>query len=207
MSAFRLVNSTVSNSSYHEEITEPIGKAVEIVENTSAFMRLKGYNTQTRLACSMELALANTPNFLHKQVEISLDHILVISNTSFRSPSSYLFDDEILNMVLSLKLLLQCLEELYVYSASKLSAGLLLVLNEGQENLMSAFEEIISYAETYSHNREEKTLIFIPTDVASYDFFLELKEEMEKELDQLLWSNQRFSPLIRHYLKTTAIMR
>jgi hypothetical protein len=207
MPAFQLVNSATEQLSYQGVLTESIGtNPVEIMESTPAFMRLTGADSRHHLKCTMELALANTPNFLHKHVEGPLEHVLLCTNVMLHKPTTSYFYDEVLDQVLSIKILMQCLEELYLYSAKKLTSGLLFVINEDQISLISAFEELISYAETYKNNNNEKTIFFIPTDLASYDFFLELKEEIHMELHQLLWSNQRSSALVRQYLKTTSLI-
>lgn len=206
MPAFRLLNSTAPKPSFQGVVPLSLDvHSVEIQENTPAFMRLNAYDSHHHLGCTMELALANTPNFLHKHIEAPLDHVLLCSNLTLHKPSSPLFADEILSLVLSLKILIQCLEELYTYSAKKAASGLLFVITEDQISLMSPFEDLVSYAESYPTEDTEKTLFFIPTDLASYDLFIEFKEEMLKHLDQLLWSQQRTSPLIRHYLKTTTL--
>ncbi|HXF90984.1 MAG TPA: hypothetical protein VNJ29_03540 [Candidatus Nitrosotenuis sp.] len=207
MPPIRLLTSTIPKANYREVVQEPKRKcSIEIQENTPASMRLVAYDSQHHLNTTLELNMANMPNFLTKHVETSLEHILLCSQLNVSTPSAPYDQDKTLTLVISLKNFLLCLEELYVYSAKKLTAGLLFVIGSDHLPLLTPLEELISFAETFISNNEEKTMVFIPTDLASYDAFIDFKVDLLKHLDLLLWSQQRTNSLIRHYLKITTLV-
>jgi hypothetical protein len=100
---------------------------------------------------------------------------------------------------------LRILEQLLLFCDDKDAANLTLAIHDTDLDYLEIYRRFVISYEEVAKAREEQTEIVISTDIETYDEVLDFIDEVDKDLRQSLWRNQKTNPAFREYLKSYSL--
>ena len=110
------------------------------------------------------------------------------------------FWDEYLQGMLMVQFQLKVLEQLFLFCEEKGAVNLMLTFNETNLDYLEIFQRFIVSEEQVSVAAEELTIVGIPTHVENYDAVVDFMDDLDKNLYQTMWRDQKINATFRNYL-------
>lgn len=108
--------------------------------------------------------------------------------------------DEFLQGMLMIQFQLKVLEQLFLFCEEKGVVNLMLTFNETNLDYLEIFQRFIISEEEMSLGGDELTVVGIPTHVENYDAVVDFMDDLDKNLYQTMWRDQKINPTFRNYL-------
>ncbi|MBM3633522.1 MAG: hypothetical protein FJX03_07490 [Alphaproteobacteria bacterium] len=108
--------------------------------------------------------------------------------------------DEYLQGMLMVQFQLKVLEQLFLFCEEKGAVNLMLTFNETNLDYLEIFQRFIISEEQVTIAEDELTIVGIPTHVENYDAVVDFMDDLDKNLYQTMWRDQKVNPAFRNYL-------
>jgi hypothetical protein len=178
----------------------------EISPNLFAF---KAQDTDHELSCQMTLERKECFTCSGEEIEEEGCLVPVMScdfpHIDVRKLQEKVLGDAYLQGILMFQFQLRILEQLLLFCDDKDAANLTLAIHDTDLDYLEIYRRFVISYEEVAKAREEQTEIVISTDIETYDEVLDFIDEVDKDLRQSLWRNQKTNPAFREYLKSYSL--
>jgi hypothetical protein len=114
----------------------------------------------------------------------------------------FLEEDEDLYGIIMVQFQMKVLEQLFMFCANHNAFQLTIYMDGAQAEGFGIYRDFLNHCHKGLTESSEKTEITLPTDGETFNKWLAFMAEMNFQLEQGLWCEQRSNPAIRHYLKS-----
>jgi len=91
-------------------------------------------------------------------------------------------------------------EQLFLFCEEKDAANLTLTFNEADIDNLEIYRRFFIFEEQIIAARSVQTKIVIPTDVETFDAVIDFMDDLDADLRQTLWRDQKINSTFRKYL-------
>lgn len=116
--------------------------------------------------------------------------------------NKYLDEDETLYGIIAVQFQMKVLKELFLFCAKHEASELTIYMDDDQAEGFEIYQDFLIYCDEALTEKGEKTKMVISTSREIFDKWCSFMTEINLKLEQDLWREQRFNPVIRGYLKS-----
>jgi hypothetical protein len=114
--------------------------------------------------------------------------------------------EEYLYCMILIQFQLKILEQLILFAEGHNASNFVLNFNEANLDYIEIYEQFLISQEEILTARGEQTEITIPMDISLYDELIDHMDKVDREFQRTLWCKQKNNPILRHYLKSKALL-
>lgn len=150
------------------------------------------------LKCVLKLEVMESYCEAHKGGVIC--HFPTIEDEEF---NTFVGGDETLYGILLIQFHMKVMEELLMFCGGYDASRLIIYADDAQAKQLGIYENILVHQDQIIlRDLGEKTVLVIPAHFDIFDKWVDFMEDASQRLQQVLWLEQNFNPLVRAYLKS-----
>jgi hypothetical protein len=162
------------------------------------------------LNLKFEMTLELKEGFASSEKEAQ-EHLVPIVTCNFPSIDVSHFNekvywDEYLQGILMFQFQLKILEQLFLFCEEVDAANLTMTFNDTDHDYLEIYRRFFTTEEEFTTSRGLQTKIVIQTDVRTYDDVIDFLDEVDTDLRQTLWHDQKSNPAFRKYLLNNSLL-
>lgn len=190
-------------------LSPPLGTfIVDFQEFSKNLFIFRAHDLNLKLKFEMTLELKEGFAFSQEEVE---EHLVPIVTCNFPSINVSKFNetacwDEYLQGILMFQFQLKILEQLFLFCEERDAVNLTMVFNDTDLNYLEIYRRFSISEEEFLTSRGVQTKIVIQTDVGAYDNVIDFMDDIDTDLRQTLWHDQKSNPAFRKYLLNNSLL-
>lgn len=130
-------------------------------------------------------------------------HFPIIEDEAF---NEFVEGDETLYGTLMIQFHMNIMEQLLLFCADHDATGLIIYVDDDQAKELGIYDNLLVHQDQTWTELGEKTVLVIPAHRKAFDQWIDLMQDVNQQLQQDLWLEQRFNPAIRAYLKSQRVI-
>ena len=114
--------------------------------------------------------------------------------------NTYIWEDETLYAIILIQFQMKIMKELFIFCQNHYVSKLILYPDDTDSDDFGILQDFLILEEQIHNEDDGKTKMVIPTNLETYETWIEFMNEANIRFQQTLWRNQRKNSAIRHYL-------